>query len=180
MNIATTITLVTFLSLLSHSLSQVVDDECTLSDIDCSRHGICSPDNTYCICDVGFVQGDNTTFPQCMKVRQKRQTSDKMQGVAFLLSFFLGYLGVGRFYIENRLAIPKIIVTLIWIPVSCMMCCGALTKGKTQIVIFVVLVTIMIGCMAATVAWWLTDVILFAKNVIPDGDGNTLCPWFTC
>ena len=100
----------------------------------------------------------------------------KEQLIAFLLSMFLGGFAGGRWYIDDY-PLAAIKTSLIFIG-CCIGCICAAILGKTTkpersaVGCFPV-------CLASTVViiWCIVDIILFALNQIPDGNGVELAPW---
>ena len=130
--------------------------------LDCNRVGICSDvvdDEWKCICDPGYLG------PEC-EIKQKQQLT------AFLLSFFLGTFGAGRFYLGFiAIAVSKLLIGIL----AC--CCGggaakSEDEGGTKAAgggcaLF--------GCIISI--WWIVDWIIIAANATTDFDGNPMMPW---
>eukprot|EP01084_Bolivina_argentea_P052459 96375_1 len=122
--------------------------------------------------------------------------SEKEQLTAFLLSFFLGGVGAGRFYVGDyavasiKLCLPLIICVVVCI-VACVTGClgvsetldsgGSGDDGVTGLFeklsggAGIGAAISSCGCCAWQI-WWLVDWILFAMNEIPDSQGKTLYP----
>lgn len=111
------------------------------SSLECN-HGTCEldgPNNYMCECDEGWINKDN-------KVCSYKQ---KLQLIAFLLSFFLGTFGADWFYLS------------VCNPCDCYSCVGVvklLTVGGAGV-------------------WWLVDWIRIIVNTFPDGNNIPLKPW---
>lgn len=112
--------------------------------------------------------------------------SNKDQLTAFLLTFFLGFVGAGRIYIKDTIGIFKLCLGLIVCCYPCFMCgCFGKRRGNRikmslkDIKGFWGSLLSLFGCCAywALIVWIIVDIILFALNEIPDGDGLTLYPW---
>eukprot|EP01084_Bolivina_argentea_P060966 111388_1 len=123
--------------------------------------------------------------------------SDKDQTTAFVLTFFLGAYGAGRFYIgDNAIGTAKLCFTLM---ICCAVCiCSYFVfkavratlpddivgTQRTNPLMFgpcipVTGVTTLIACcgLIAIALWWLYDVILFGMNDVYDSNGKELIPW---
>jgi len=116
--------------------------------------------------------------------------SEKEQLTAFLLSFFLGGVGAGRFYVgDYAIASLKLCLPLIALCVACVVGCflnegaddgssdnspsGFLQRLTGSAGVGAAIASC--GCCAWQI-WWLVDWILFAMNEIPDAEGKTLYP----
>jgi len=147
---------------------------CTFAPDDCSNHGSCNLLGTECICD-----SDYTTFDSIDKQCDYKR---KSQLTAFLLSFFFGVFGAGRWYIGDIL-IGSIKVCTIWGLTCCGTCGIALcfnTKNensdKCVISCWRLFVSLFMLC------WYIADIIIFAtlksgSTVLVDGNGIELKPW---
>ena len=160
----------------------------------CSARGRCIDDDDgnflYCLCDDGW-----TTHPVPNSTSIDDGTAiycnyeQKEQLIAFLLSLFLGYFAVGRFYCALWLTGGLKLALTVGMPclICCVMCifgvsavvrgnsrnsseiCGAATTGFIVFIIIVILLAIF--------GWILADVILFTLNKIDEGNGVTLASW---
>ena len=99
---------------------------------------------------------------------------------AFLVSFFVGTLGVDWFYLSRGNA-GYIIAGIIKLLLSCGCCVGwpfvlmgAAKKPRNYVVIGNVLSVIFT---AVSLIWWLVDWIRILANVFYDGHGAPLQPW---
>ena len=159
----------------------------------CSGRGTCINDDgifLFCFCDDGWITHpipnstsiDNGTAIYC-NYEQKEQL------IAFLLSLFLGYFAVGRFYCELWLTAGLKLALTVGMPclICCVTCifgvsimgnkssrsssgvCGAAVAGCGTC--FTIIVSL------AIFGWALADVILFALNKIDDGNGVELASW---
>ena len=124
------------------------------------------------------------------KTNYNEPYSEKTQLTAFLLSFFLGWAGGGRFYVGD------IIIGGIKFSLPLLTCLGICVTGcvdnmKDQHndddgigsiadVIREYTPTVCVcGCgFCIQIIWWIVDWSLFAANVITDSDGKTLYPIF--
>ena len=101
--------------------------------------------------------------------------SDKKQLVALLLCLFVGGFGGGRFYIgDYGVATVKLMLTLSLFIVPCFLLYIGCCCQNGAVLAMPVVCYGCIGC--AIFIFQLTDIILFAINDIPDGNGLTLKP----
>lgn len=132
---------------------------CTFTCIDqadCNYKGICNSNKTSCICDEGW-----TTYHQQSSNNIECNYKQKKQKTAFFMSFFLGFFAAGQLYVRRLLlAFPKMCLTFL----SCIS-----HKYFNKIICFLITIIVCI--------WWLIDVILFGKNMIPDKNDIPLFPW---
>ena len=133
---------------------------CTIHPEECRNLGRCDPQSNgaYCECTPDYAR------PGCTYKR-------KSQTVAFLLTFFLGLFGAGRFYLGlYASAIPKLLLWLLFgIP-----CCPSTSSeepSQDSIKACVSVVTLMMFI------WWLTDVIIIGVGHISDGNGMDMKTW---
>eukprot|EP01084_Bolivina_argentea_P259041 436958_1 len=112
--------------------------------------------------------------------------SDKQQLTAFLFTFFLGICGAGRLYVEDTTGYFKLGLCVIVCCYPCFMClCFSKKIGNRRTIKFKdlkgvcgILITFFGFCAyLALIGWVVVDIVLFALNEIPDGDGLTLHPW---
>lgn len=135
----------------------------------CNRVGTCSdilnPNNFECICDPDYLG------VEC-------EIAKKKQLVAFLLSFFLGTFGAGRFYLGYiMIGIFKIILGF----ACCFsmffgICAGFTSSDDGEKFVFIGWVFGAL-CMCASFLWYIIDFSLIAAGSIDDADGNPLVPW---
>lgn len=109
------------------------------NDFQCGDHGECVPfifntTENFCVCDDNVINLDN-------EICNYKQTS---QLVAFLLSFFLGYLGIDRCY---------------------------MSRGDGTAICIGIFKAITLGCLGI---WWLIDWILILADPWNDGNGVPL------
>lgn len=143
---------------------------CTDSLVTCSAHGTCYKDGSGCVCDDDYATFECDAGVECCYKR-------KNQLAAFLLSFFLGYLGVGRFYVgQVGVPIAKLLLNLFPCIILCILGCCLMSSGgegaKGGIA-----GTVTCVVFTALFAWWLADVILFGLNKIDDSNGVKLAAW---
>merc|ERR1712062_468197 len=110
----------------------------------------------------------------------KVESHDTYQLTAFLLSFFLGSFGADWLYCGwIWVGLTKMLFgVLSW--GSCLWAAGYYAKNEIpeEFTFCCVYVPFMICMLCCTfLCWWLTDVILFALNMIPDSEWNYLIPW---
>jgi len=147
---------------------------CNVED-NCSARGDCVDDSEgwYCVCDDGYAthpQPDDPTATDAVFCNYKQ----KDQQTAFLLAFFLGGFGAGRFYCELWLTAGLKIALTVGLG-----CCGSIgvllcVGGEKENVAYM-----GYRCLISTAifAWCLADWILFGTNKIVDGNGVELNPW---
>ena len=118
--------------------------------------------------------------------------SDREQVIALILSVYVGIVGADRFYIGDYVR-ASIKLSLALIVIFCSPfaifwhSCDGLTDairpnllpdttdvcmGKILTIIYVS----YIGFTAVLLAWWISDIAMFAFNMIPDANGQTLNP----
>jgi TM2 domain-containing membrane protein YozV len=135
---------------------------CCEKDLDCLNDGVC---------DITITTNSTTGVCVCEKENfgPKCEGTKKSQLVAFLLSFFLGGIGVDRFYLGYILmGVFKFFLPIFPFFLSPLACCF-----KKEYVIAIVAVASTL-CGLALVAWWLADLILIATYAIQvAGDGIT-------
>eukprot|EP01084_Bolivina_argentea_P039191 72448_1 len=135
----------------------------------CDGHGDCTYSGSgdelifaSCKCDNGF-----TTYPDPPTGDQPYcNYPQKSQLTAFLLSWFLGAFGAGRFYVGDYVlgAIKLCLIFMgCFLGCICMVLANMCGGGGEQIGLVPI-------CLAATAlsAWCIADIILFAMNDIPD------------
>lgn len=136
---------------------------CTL-DSECGDYGRCH--NNKCKCDSGYYT-QNSNNPCGYK--QKKQLT------AFLLQFFIGYLGAGHFYVgEIGLGVGEILLCIVPAIFICCIFCAA-SGEKPCIVIFLGIV--MILAEIGTLAWWIYNTVQFGENKFNDSNGVPLQEW---
>mmetsp|Transcript_75535 Transcript_75535/g.120135 ORF Transcript_75535/g.120135 Transcript_75535/m.120135 type:complete len:245 (+) Transcript_75535:17-751(+) len=148
--------------------SNAITSDCD-SAIDCNAHGRCSYDSTYCVCDIGYTTYAAPNGTEC-NYKQKYQMN------AFLLSLFLGGFGAGRYYVGDYVLAT---VKLLLIFVGCYIACITMMSGYgTDNSSLLVCGYCVLFCSACTLGVWvIVDIVLFACNDIPDGNGVALAPW---
>lgn len=145
---------------------------CTYSPVDCHNHGVCNQDGTDCVCFGGYVTYQPPNNTQC-NYEQKTQLG------AFLLSFFLGYFGAGRFYVGDiTLGLIKLFVPMTLTVISCVLLCIGCCRSESGMNCMIVITNILVVLSSIVVfCWWLADVIQFGLNAIPDENGIGLKEW---
>ena len=154
------------------------DIECTGS-IECSSRGECIQDldltsQDICLCDDGYTTFDAEEDIYC-NYKQKEQFT------AFLLTFFLGGVGAGRFYLEDYLlaglklglcfGLPYIIC---YIMCFCGMCSGIKDDFGND---GLFAATGCIGCcliciyVLGVMGWCIADIVLIGIGDAKDGNG---------
>lgn len=117
--------------------------------------------------------------------------SDRSQLVAFLLSFFLGGFGAGRFYCQQYFSASfKLLLSITVCFIGCLvLLLGCLSVGSREQEFtnnhhrsFPAFCKFCYGLIVPLLnlilfAWIITDWVLFGLNEIPDGNGRTLEPW---
>ena len=133
---------------------------CTTHPEECRNLGRCDPtsNGAYCECTPDYAP------PSCTYKR-------KSQTVAFLLTFFLGLFGAGRFYLGlYASAVPKLCLWLLFgIP-----CCPSTSSeepSQDSIKACVSVVTLMMFI------WWFADTIIIGVGHITDGHGMEMKTW---
>ena len=167
-----------------------------ISDCDattnCDARGVCvnEEDGTWsCKCDDGYATYPEPEDPQSEDAVYC-QYKQKEQLTAFLLSFFLGGCGAGRFYVESWTLGALKISFCMGLPIClcCVMCFGTLcglgfAQNFNSDGDGVMAACGCVGCCIICIyslgvfAWCLTDIILFGINDIPDGNGIELASW---
>lgn len=121
--------------------------------------------------------------------------SEKEQLIAFLLSFFVGMAGGGRFYVGDTItASIKFCLPLF---ICCWICfiglfnkmrrnddienAQMLNAADRSIMIKIRENAPAVCCcccgLCTVIIWWIVDWAMFAANAITDNDGKTLYPW---
>lgn len=111
------------------------------------------------------------------------------QLAAFLLSFFLSATGAANFHIDrDDLAAAQLVILLVFLISSytlcyipcCLACCGTdkeNVKGTGLFVCTICLVVLLIVALFLVIwAWWIADLVIFARNDREAGNGCTLSP----
>jgi hypothetical protein len=158
--------------------------------------------NTFtCVCKECFQLKDSKCYDQpCWTYNSGTHTcvdTRKSQLTAFLLSFFLSYVGAANFYIERhdfagaQLALFLLgfcFVCVSVIPCCILPCCAAgsedsdkaLACGTCCYVVFITLGSILITLASLAIsAWWIADLVIFVENTRLDGRGCHLSPTLT-
>lgn len=170
--------------------------ECT-NDDDCYPPGVpsgviplalVSCSSEVCVCNECFLKnstyGHCETMPPCTDFNEtSSECIDNRQSqlTAFLLAFFLTWVGAANFYIgQLALAIPQLLIGIVVLVMGCVQrVFRALTKDKDQVGLKVVACScgIFLALLSGIqFAWWLADVIIFGINSRPDGNGCPLVP----
>ena len=173
----------------------MIDDTflCSDASIDCNGHGICFKNGDGCKCDDGFITHNPTNDTQC-------NYEQKSQLTAFLLALFLGEFGAGRFYVgQASTAVFKFLLIYYACCLNCV--CSRYFAARlglespmkfgTDISDHVIYSDTPLSGMifglccgvwpfmcasCALTIWCIVDIILFATNSIPDGNGVYLKP----
>ena len=148
-----------------------------------------------CICRSCFQLQEGICMDQapCWVYNSGTRACDdnrKSQLVAFLLSFFLSYVGAANFYIERgdlgggQLAV--FLVTFLFSYIAfipcCFFCCckdseGGMACGAIIYIILIIIGFILITCASLIMmAWWIADLVVFVENTRNDGMGCPLSP----
>lgn len=135
----------------------------------CNNHGTCDDTNTYCICESDYITFKSTDDTSC-NYKQKNTL------IAFLLEFFLGFAGIGYFYIGRiSLGIGQLILNCAGLIPFCVACCcgTALLKDSNSCTTFV---GFLIGCYlllwcGGILTWWVYALVTIAHGNITDGNG---------
>lgn len=164
-------------SFLVLTITQIVYSAPCNNNSDCNN-GLCI--SSVCLCNAGYITLNNTN---CI-YRQK----DKL--TAFLLSFFVGTLGVDWFYLSNGNAgyivagVFKCFTGLFLIVGSCLMCCALLCQQFNKdslkiggLVCSIILGILMILCSLCNAIWYTVDWIRILAGAFKDGNGISLKDW---
>tara|TARA_B100001964_G_C13976209_1_gene484111 strand:+ start:45 stop:644 length:600 start_codon:yes stop_codon:yes gene_type:complete len=144
---------------------------CSFAPVDCSNHGVCNQEGSGCICNDGYLTYPSNSDPQC-NYEQKSQTT------AFLLSFFLGYVGAGRLYIgQFTLGVIKLCLIFIVCGIGCILQPIFSYLNVNEDTNKCLMDILASTGKFAIVLWWLIDVILFGINDIDDDNGIELESW---
>jgi hypothetical protein len=139
------------------------------NDYDCGL-GFCRA--YMCQCQYGYITWyymENCAYQQRSKL------------TAFLLSFFLGPLGVDWFYLSRGNG-GYIVAGIIKLLISCGCCIGwpfifYSTQSKNSRQYRVIGTTINAVLTVTAIIWWLTDWIRILADAFRDGNGAPLQPW---
>ena len=127
--------------------------------------GVCS--NETCECDPKWATETNSEI-QCNYQRKEWLA-------ALLLQIFLGGWGAANFYTLNiQYAVPQLILGIAGLlgpcVAGCLACCSQRRMMAGMIIIYVI-----VGLSAlATSAWWIADLVRYATDAVPDGNGYKL------
>jgi TM2 domain-containing membrane protein YozV len=156
---------------------------CTVSN--CPTPNQCVQGAKVCRCGSGYANYvDNSTTIQvggvCLYERKKQLT-------AFLLQFFVFFVGAGQFYVGNiQYAVPQLILSILGIVLGIIKSVMKITFSagedeKGEEIERPCLHTIIwwsYELVGATVFyWWLADIITFGMNNYVDGKGIPLIAW---
>jgi TM2 domain-containing membrane protein YozV len=133
----------------------------------CDYNGICRSDET-CKCDDGYITFPSNHYPYC-NYKQKNQL------VAFLLELFLGYFGVGEFYIgQNGIAIVQLVLSLVGICIVPLIMgfLGALCGGEGLAGLLATISAVAV--VLTTFGLWLAYTILIGTGMQNDSNGAPL------
>ena len=127
---------------------------------DCAAHSQCV--SGQCECIKGWTTKNEDT--PCAYQQKSKWT-------AFLVSFFIGGLGVDWFYVASG-STGYIVAGVFKLLISCG-CCGSTrhttTRSTDENTIVAVSATSLIGC--GSLIWWLVDWIRILTSTFPDGNG---------
>lgn len=150
----------------AHSMVRVADTVCR-NDDDCGDHGRCR--NSKCVCDEGYITWED---PSPCSYRQESKLT------AFLVSFFVGALGIDWFVLSKGSAkyiaagVGKLIL-------SCGCCAGICSfvgdSLKESVGSICSCISALLSCGSAV--WYFVDWIRILANAFPDGNGAPLKPW---
>lgn len=136
-----------------------------INESSCSYNGFCF-NETKCICFEKYGTKENNFNRECNYIKRS-------QRIAFLLSFFLGPIGIDQIYMGNALlGSMKFIISLLFILTGMGLYCIGKIKEKPRMVLSgKVLETI--GTLFIIV-WWFIDWILILSETIRDSNGQLL------
>jgi hypothetical protein len=135
---------------------ETINIHCTTSTAKyaCSNHGECLPDNT-CVCEDEYASFECDNDTECCYKR-------KSQLIAFLLSLFLGIIGLGRWYTEMYIAAAtQFLLLILFVPIAVSSCAYDIKR-----VVFATLIVLLM----------LIFIVIFANGKIPDGNGVLMNP----
>jgi hypothetical protein len=144
------------------------------TDADCNGHGQCI-NGTTCICDKGWTTYSNMggTNKSCLYEQRSKLT-------AFLVSFFVGTLGVDWFYLSRGNA-GYIVAGVFKLLMGCG-CCGGwpfvifgAANGSEMLINIGRLVSSLFSL--GTFVWWIVDWARILTEKFPDGNGVGLKPF---
>mmetsp|Transcript_45740 Transcript_45740/g.76073 ORF Transcript_45740/g.76073 Transcript_45740/m.76073 type:complete len:171 (+) Transcript_45740:3-515(+) len=146
-------------------------------EINCSGNGRCvtgSGERSWdCLCQDEFTSHPtpNATSPDAVYCNYKQ----KKQVMAFVLCSSLSFFAAGRFYAGLYLsAVLKLLFNVLF------GCCGVCVVaalagycGDNMSVVYAYTCIVHLGILA----WFITDMVLFGINALPDENGVSLEPW---
>ena len=158
-------------ALINASVASILVD-CSAGVCDCSSCFMKNETSNTC-----YVQPPctnyNTGTNSCLDTRQSQLT-------AFLLSFFLSWTGAANFYINQlALAIPQLLIGIL---ACCLSVIARIVQSvckdgedrnifQTLCLCFLCIPTLLVPLIQ--IAWWIADLVIFARNDRLDGRG---CP----
>ena len=137
-------------------------------DDDCGDRGRCRNDK--CVCDKGYITWKKSG--PCSYKQENKLTS-------FLISFFVGVLGIDWFVLSKGSA-RYIVTGVVKLILSCG-CCANICSFLGQVFkeieerLCVCLSIILFSCGSGV--WYLVDLIRILADAFPDGNGAPLEPW---
>jgi len=111
--------------------------------------------------------------------------TQKNQLIAFLLQFFIGAVGAGRFYLGYiGIGVGQLVLSLLvcCLP-GCMIICSLCTKGGVEksmaalggVFAYFGCVVLCLG-ISGIMVWWLYDLVIIGTNAVTDFNGVALYP----
>ena len=138
-------------------------------DSDCSNHGYCR--NKKCQCQPGYITWQASGECNYNQIPQL---------VAFLVSFFVGGLGVDWFLLARNnggYVAAGVFKLLLPCGIFAGIPCIAMSRQRDSTALIVVGYVISILPSCGLSIWWLVDWIRILTNSFPDGNGAPLKPW---
>jgi len=137
---------------------------------DCNQTLTCFVyDNVSNFCQLGSrCYSYNEEMEECRLGRKSRTT-------ALLLSIFLINFGAANFYIEQyQYAVPQIVLGLLLCFFQVASCGVAKTRDEETSYACIICCSINSVFSLLFLAWWIADLVIFATNTRPDGEGCAL------
>ena len=142
-----------------------------------------------CSCSDCFVLNDTsgrceTIMPNCTVFDYDTATctdNRRNQLTAFLLAFFLSWVGAANFYINQLgLAIPQLLIGIFLSIASCgsriLYSTTKESENKPCLAVTCCCAVVALVLSLTEFSWWLADLIIFGLNDREDGDGCPLNP----
>lgn len=135
------------------------------NEASCSNNGFCF-NKTKCVCLDKYGTKENELNVECNYIKRSKKT-------AFLISFFLGPIGIDQIYMGNALqGSMKIFISLLFILFGMgLYYLGKLKENHKLVIsgkVLEIIGTIFI------ILWWLIDWVLILCNVTKDVHGQLL------